>query len=64
MNNLGIYESKNFADISDEDWLRYFEINLLGGIRLARHYFPAMLKRNSGRVIFVSSEAGAERIPT
>jgi NAD(P)-dependent dehydrogenase (short-subunit alcohol dehydrogenase family) len=60
VNNLGIYETKNFTDITDQDWLRYFEINLLGGIRLARHYFPAMLKRNSGRIIFVSSEAGAE----
>src|SRR5580698_10615161 len=63
VNNLGIYESKNFADIIDEEWLRYFEVNLLGGIRLARHYFPAMLKQNSGRVIFVSSEAGAETHP-
>jgi NAD(P)-dependent dehydrogenase (short-subunit alcohol dehydrogenase family) len=63
VNNLGIYESKNFADISDEEWLRYFETNLLGGIRLARHYFPAMLKRNWGRVIFVSSEAAAETHP-
>ena len=63
VNNLGIYESKNFADISDEEWLRYFETNLLGGIRLARHYFPAMLQRNWGRVIFVSSEAAAETHP-
>src|SRR5258708_3147068 len=63
VNNLGIYESKNFADISDEEWLRYFEIILLGGIRLARHYFPAMLQRNWGRVIFVSSEAAAETHP-
>jgi NAD(P)-dependent dehydrogenase (short-subunit alcohol dehydrogenase family) len=63
VNNLGIYESKNFVDITDEDWLRFFEINLLGGIRLARHYFPGMLRRNRGRVIFVSSEAGAETHP-
>jgi NAD(P)-dependent dehydrogenase (short-subunit alcohol dehydrogenase family) len=63
VNNLGIYESKNFTDITDEDWLRYFEINVLGGVRLARHYFPAMLKRNWGRVIFVSSEAAAEVHP-
>src|SRR5271170_7329537 len=63
VNNLGIYESKNFVDISDDDWFHYFEVNLLGGIRLARHYFPAMLKRNSGRVIFVSSEAAAEVHP-
>jgi NAD(P)-dependent dehydrogenase (short-subunit alcohol dehydrogenase family) len=63
VNNLGIYESKSFADISDEEWLRYFEINLLSGIRLARHYFPGMLEQNWGRVIFVSSEAGAETHP-
>ena len=63
LNNLGIYESKDFTDITDEDWLHYFEVNLLGGIRLARHYFPAMLKRNSGWVIFVSSEAAAEVHP-
>jgi NAD(P)-dependent dehydrogenase (short-subunit alcohol dehydrogenase family) len=46
VNNVGIYESKAFSDVSDEDWLRYFEVNLLGGVRLARHYFPAMLGRN------------------
>ena len=63
VNNLGIYESKNFVEISDDEWLRFFEINLLGGIRLARHYFPGMLRRNWGRVIFVSSEAGAETHP-
>jgi NAD(P)-dependent dehydrogenase (short-subunit alcohol dehydrogenase family) len=58
VNNLGVYESNNFVDITDDDWLRFFEINLLGGIRLARHYFPGMLRRNWGRVILVSSEAG------
>ncbi|HEY0256985.1 MAG TPA: SDR family oxidoreductase [Candidatus Methylacidiphilales bacterium] len=63
VNNLGIYESKDFAEITDADWLHYFEVNLLGGIRLARHYFPAMLKRNSGRIIFISSEAAAEVHP-
>src|ERR1700722_9623888 len=54
VNNLGIYESKDFADITDDEWLRYFEINLLGGIRLSRHYLPGMLQRNWGRIIFVS----------
>jgi NAD(P)-dependent dehydrogenase (short-subunit alcohol dehydrogenase family) len=63
VNNLGIYESKAFADVSDEDWLRYFEVNLLGGFLLARHYFPAMLRRDWGRIIFVSSEAAAEVHP-
>ncbi|PNG27669.1 SDR family NAD(P)-dependent oxidoreductase [Methylocella silvestris] len=57
VNNLGIYESKPFADISDEDWLRLFEINVLSGVRLARQYFPAMLRQNSGRIIFISSES-------
>ncbi|MEI9997759.1 MAG: SDR family oxidoreductase [Verrucomicrobiota bacterium] len=63
VNNLGIYESKDFTAITDEDWLHYFEVNLLGGIRLARHYFPGMLQRNWGRVIFISSEAAAEVHP-
>jgi NAD(P)-dependent dehydrogenase (short-subunit alcohol dehydrogenase family) len=63
VNNLGIYASQPFAEISDEEWRRYFEVNLLGGIRLARHDFPAMLQRNWGRVMFVSSEAAAETHP-
>jgi NAD(P)-dependent dehydrogenase (short-subunit alcohol dehydrogenase family) len=60
VNNLGIYESKDFVDISDEDWLRYFEINLLGGIRLARHYFPAMLLISTLR--FKSKKAKLTRV--
>jgi NAD(P)-dependent dehydrogenase (short-subunit alcohol dehydrogenase family) len=63
VNNLGIYESKAFGDVTDEKWLRYFEVNLLSGVRLSRHYFPGMLARDWGRVIFVSSEAGAETHP-
>jgi NAD(P)-dependent dehydrogenase (short-subunit alcohol dehydrogenase family) len=58
INNLGIYESKNFADTSDDDWRRYFEVNVMSGVRLARGYLPGMLKRNWGRIIFVSSESG------
>lgn len=58
VNNLGIYEIKNFTDITDEDWLRYFEVNVLSGVRLARAYFPAMLRKNWGRIIFISSESG------
>jgi NAD(P)-dependent dehydrogenase (short-subunit alcohol dehydrogenase family) len=57
VNNLGIYEPRKFEDITDEDWLRLFEVNVLSGVRLARHYFPGMLKRNWGRVIFISSES-------
>jgi NAD(P)-dependent dehydrogenase (short-subunit alcohol dehydrogenase family) len=57
VNNLGIYETKNFAEITDEDWRRYFEVNVLSGVRLARDYFPGMLERNWGRIIFISSES-------
>jgi NAD(P)-dependent dehydrogenase (short-subunit alcohol dehydrogenase family) len=58
INNLGVYEPKAFTDITDADWLRIFETNVLSGVRLSRHYFPGMLKRNNGRVIFISSESG------
>lgn len=62
VNNLGIFEIKPFAEISDADWLRFFEVNVLSGVRLARHYLPRMLKRNWGRIIFISSES-AQHIP-
>jgi len=58
VNNLGIYEIKDFAAITDADWRRYFEVNVLSGARLARSYFPGMLERNWGRIIFISSESG------
>ena len=59
INNLGFYEAKPFADITDEEWLRMIDINVMSGVRLSRHYFPRMLERNWGRVIFMSSEVGA-----
>lgn len=58
VNNLGIYESKPFTEISDEDWRRFFEVNILSGARLARAYFPGMIARDWGRVIFIASESG------
>jgi len=58
INNLGIYEPKPFAEITDANWLKIFEVNVLSGVRLSRHYFPRMLERNWGRVIFISSESG------
>jgi NAD(P)-dependent dehydrogenase (short-subunit alcohol dehydrogenase family) len=58
VNNLGIYEIKPFAEISDADWRRFFETNVLGGVRLTRHYFEGMIERDAGRVIFVASESG------
>jgi NAD(P)-dependent dehydrogenase (short-subunit alcohol dehydrogenase family) len=63
VNNLGIFEAKPFLEIPDADWLRFFEINVLSGVRLTRHYLPGMLEKNWGRVIFISSESG-QQIPT
>ncbi len=57
VNNLGIYERKAFFDISDSEWQRLFEVNVMSGIRFARYYAPAMAQRGWGRVIFVSSES-------
>jgi len=62
VNNLGVFEVKPFLEIRDEDWQRFFEVNVLSGVRLTRHYLPGMLKKNWGRVIFVSSESG-QQIP-
>ena len=62
VNNLGIFEPKPFAEISDADWNRFFEVNVLSGVRLTRRYLPGMLKKNWGRVIFISSES-AQQIP-
>jgi NAD(P)-dependent dehydrogenase (short-subunit alcohol dehydrogenase family) len=58
VNNLGIYEAKPFTDITDEDWHRLFEVNVVSGARLARHYFPRMLAQDWGRIIFIASESG------
>ena len=58
VNNLGIYEMKDFAAITDANWRRYFEVNVLSGARLARAYFSGMLERNWGRITFISSESG------
>ena len=63
INNLGIYEPKEFVDITDADWLHLFETNVLSGVRLSRHYFPRMIQRNSGRIIFISSESGVMTPP-
>jgi NAD(P)-dependent dehydrogenase (short-subunit alcohol dehydrogenase family) len=60
VNNMGIFEPKAFEDISDDDWLHFFESNVLSGIRLARHYVANMRARNWGRIVFVSSESGLQ----
>jgi NAD(P)-dependent dehydrogenase (short-subunit alcohol dehydrogenase family) len=58
INNAGIFEPKGFFDIPDEDWTRFFEVNVMSGVRLSRAYMRGMLKRNWGRIVFISSESG------
>lgn len=60
VNNIGIFEPKAFDDIDDADWLRFFNTNVLSGVRLTRSYLPGMRQRNWGRVIFVSSESALQ----
>jgi NAD(P)-dependent dehydrogenase (short-subunit alcohol dehydrogenase family) len=57
INNAGIFEPKGFFEIPDEDWSRFFEVNVMSGVRLSRAYLPGMLKRNWGRIVFISSES-------
>jgi NAD(P)-dependent dehydrogenase (short-subunit alcohol dehydrogenase family) len=60
INNLGIFEPRPFLEISDADWVRFFEANVLSGARLSRIYLPGMLERNWGRIVFISSESGVQ----
>jgi NAD(P)-dependent dehydrogenase (short-subunit alcohol dehydrogenase family) len=57
INNAGIFEPKGFFDTPDEDWTRFFDVNVMSGVRLSRAYLPGMLKRNWGRIVFISSES-------
>jgi NAD(P)-dependent dehydrogenase (short-subunit alcohol dehydrogenase family) len=57
INNAGIFEPKDFFDIPDADWTRFFEVNVMSGVRLSRAYLKGMLKRNWGRIVFISSES-------
>jgi NAD(P)-dependent dehydrogenase (short-subunit alcohol dehydrogenase family) len=60
VNNVGIFEPKPFAEIPDTDWYRFFEINVMSGVRVSRHYLAGMLKKNWGRILFISSESGVQ----
>ena len=63
VNNVGIFEPKPFAEIPDADWYRFFQINVMSGVRLARHYLTGMLKKNWGRILFISSESAVQIPP-
>jgi NAD(P)-dependent dehydrogenase (short-subunit alcohol dehydrogenase family) len=60
INNVGIFEVREFFDIDDRDWDKFFQVNVMSGVRLGRHYLKGMLKKNWGRVIFISSESGLQ----
>jgi len=60
VNNAGIFAVQPFLESSDEQWQRFYEVNVLSGVRLSRHYLAGMLQRNCGRVIFISSESGVQ----
>ncbi|WP_392537210.1 SDR family NAD(P)-dependent oxidoreductase [Legionella sp. 227] len=60
INNAGIYNAKPFVDISDDEWLQMFEVNVMSGVRLSRHYLTPMLQQNWGRIIFISSESALQ----
>jgi NAD(P)-dependent dehydrogenase (short-subunit alcohol dehydrogenase family) len=60
VNNLGIFDPKPFEQISDQEWMKFFEVNVLSGVRLSRHYLPRMEKRNWGRIVFISSESAVQ----
>jgi NAD(P)-dependent dehydrogenase (short-subunit alcohol dehydrogenase family) len=60
VNNLGIFDPKPFLEIPDSEWFRFYEVNVMSGVRLTRQYLPGMLRKNWGRVIFISSESGQQ----
>jgi NAD(P)-dependent dehydrogenase (short-subunit alcohol dehydrogenase family) len=60
VNNVGIFEAKPFEKITDEDWLKFFTVNVMSGVRLSRAYLPGMKERNWGRIVFISSESGLQ----
>jgi NAD(P)-dependent dehydrogenase (short-subunit alcohol dehydrogenase family) len=60
INNLGIFNPQPFEEISDAEWRRFFEINVLSGVRLSRYYLPGMKQRNWGRIVFISSESAIQ----
>jgi NAD(P)-dependent dehydrogenase (short-subunit alcohol dehydrogenase family) len=60
VNNLGIFDPKPFESIPDEDWFRFFEVNVMRGVRLSRHHLPRMKENNWGRILFISSESAVQ----
>lgn len=64
VNNLGIFNDKDFFSVPDDEWMHFYNVNVLSGVRLARHYAPCMTEQGWGRIIFVSSESGVAILAT
>lgn len=60
VNNLGIFDPKPFLEIDDTEWERFFQVNVMSGVRLSRQYLPGMIERDWGRIVFISSESGVQ----
>lgn len=63
VNNVGIFSVKAFEDLTDEDWMRYFDVNVMSAVRMSRAFLPEMLKRGDGSIINMASEAGVKPLP-
>ncbi|RNC95982.1 SDR family NAD(P)-dependent oxidoreductase [Oceaniradius stylonematis] len=63
VNNVGIFSVKPFEDLTDDDWMRYFDINVMSAVRMSRVFLPAMLKRGTGSIVNMASEAGVKPLP-
>lgn len=63
VNNVGVFSVKPFAELTDTDWMRFFDINVMSAVRMSRVFLPAMLKRGSGSIINMASEAGVKPLP-
>jgi len=63
VNNVGIFEAKDFQQFDDNKWIEYYQTNTMSGVRLSRHFLPKFLERNEGRILFISSECGVRPLP-
>lgn len=60
INNVAVFGPKDFVQITDEEWNHFFQVNVMSGVRLSRHYLPRMVEKNWGRIVFISSESGIQ----
>jgi len=63
VNNVGVFSVKPFEDLTDDDWMRYFDINVMSAVRMSRIFLPEMLRRGTGSIVNMSSEAGVKPLP-